>query len=306
MEQKNPCWWQPSSSSLPPHHHLLQKKLTFPPLRLLFYQKKSSYIRLQISRDDLFYESYLPWEEWLLLSHKISLFLSSFPPTENICEEAFGLFCEAFRVHLPVLNASWIQLYSHGDLPLWIFPAYKEEALWEFFLPIANPRSLSGNERRLIILDNSLAGAEQETKTILSIAPATLVASDFLFSVIWDTVYTSVHVIAHGKKGSLLLSNQPVSGLPVLVEDLAFFHSCEILFSSQSIAAHTLSQGTRYVIAPATALLDDNSLLDSISSFYQLYNSHNPRYSFHLTSLLFPAFKKSFRLVLPYHRVYSG
>ncbi len=306
MAQESPCWWEPSSSSLSPHHHLLHKTISSPPLRLLFYQKKSTYLRLQISRDDLLYESYLPWEEWLLLSHKLSLFLSSSPPTEHTCEEAFELFCEAFHIPFAMLNTSWVQLYSHGDLPLWIFPAHKENTLWEFFLPIGSPKSLSGNQKRLVISDDSLAGAEQEIKTLLSLAPATLVAGEFLFSVVWDSVYTSLHVIAHGKKGSLLLNNQPISGLPVLAEDLAFFHSCEILFSSQSIAAHTLSQGTRHVIAPATSLFDDGSLLKPISFFYQLYTSHNARYSFHLTSLLFLSFKKSFRLVMPYHRVYSG
>ncbi|MCX7882288.1 MAG: hypothetical protein N2314_03580 [Brevinematales bacterium] len=299
-------WWEipspPSFANV--GHTLLQTRIKTPPLRLFVYQKRSSYIRLQLSQEDMLFEAYIPWERWSLLIHKLSAGVSP-PFPQKRSDEAFGLFCE--ECHLPLerfFAAGWVQLYSHGEIPLWIFPAHREETLWEFFLPIATRKTLPDNGKRLIIADTTLAHAREEVDALLSLGSTDVIEGDFLLSVVWQTPYTSLHVISHGKKGSLLINTLTLSSLPVQANDLVFFHCCEILDSSQSLAAHTLSQGTRCVIAPTTPIPDDGALLPSLQAFYQLYALANARYSFHVTSLLFPAFKQTFRLALPYQRLY--
>lgn len=298
-------WWQKAPSFLSTQHHVtLLKKIQTPPLCLFFYQKRHAYVRLQVIQEAFYFETYLSWERWDNLTKRFSLLLAENPPQRKSYEEAFTLFCREFQLEENIFNTPWVQLFSHGDVPFGIFPAYHEETLWEFFLPAGNHTPFPPKKKHLIIYDESLPWAEKEREMLCSLFSTDVVASDFLFSVVWSHSYTSLHVISHGKNGALLFKNNPVAILPFYVEDLAFFHCCEIFSFSPSLIASLLTHGTRHIIASPTTLIDDGSLLPAIDFFYRIYLVSNARYSFHITSLAYPCFKESFRLVLPYERNY--
>jgi len=273
--------------------------------RIFFYQKKESYLRLQMIAEDFYWERYIPWGEWdEICSHLEKQFSSSVLPIKSITK-AFADFCDG--VHLPAewQNYRHIQVFTHGNLPLWVFPAHESNTIWEFFLPVSKRKTLSATRDTLIIYDDTLVSGNKEKETLSSLLPnPESVLLSFASSVLWENTYRTLHIIAHGKKGTLL-SPPPLLTLPVLTAELAFFHCCEAAFSSQSIVSSTLSRGTQYCIAPCETIPDDENLLDGITFFYTALKKIPPLEAFHITSLGFPSIKRFFRFFLSYERHYQ-
>jgi len=299
---RNLAWWGDTPPSFVPEASLslLRHKVQLSPLRLVFYHKRQGYVRLQASHEGWFFESYLAWDQWRTLCESLEAMRATISS-----REAFARLCDAFRLSMESVDFPWIQVFSHGEMPLWVFPAENSESLWEFFVPVAGQKSLSGNGRCLVIVDESLAWAKEEVHRLREEMEADVVRGDFLFAVMWPGAYRTLHVISHGQGGSLVLRGSPLSMLPVQAEDLVFFHACEVMRSSHSMASHVLARGTRHVIAAPLPVPDDGKLLPSVGFFYRLYQTVNARMSFHLTSLLYPEFKQAFRLMLPYVRQYT-
>ncbi len=300
-------WWEiVPDASLSDQHNQLRLYTEKGPAKLFFYQKKEGYIRLIAEQEMLLWETYLPWERWKTFLDQISPFrqVSSLPPEAK--KRAFEVFYEVFHLPDEVLDHSWIQVFTHGEIPLWFFPSGEGQSLWEFFLPVAEKKAPSSSSRGLLVVDSGLAWAEAEKNTLLSLFEGDVVDVRFVSSVVWEKSYRILHGITHGKDGNLLWNDTPIASLPIIGEELCFFHCCEGLPHSQSMVSHTLAMGTQHVIATVETILDDGLLLEPIVFFYRLLFQTNVRYAFHLTCLRFPPFAKAFRLVMPYKRLYTS
>ncbi|URA10985.1 hypothetical protein [Thermospira aquatica] len=300
-------WWENTPGlSLSSHHDALLKRLENGPAKLLFYQKKEGYIRLIVEQEMFLWETYLSWERWRGFLAQISSLRQVSSLASDAKKLAFDIFCETFRLPQEFIHHGWLQIFTHGEIPLWFFPGGEDQALWEFFLPVAEKKVKNTSSRGLVVVDSTLGWSEAEKNLLFSLFQVDTVDVGFFSSILWEKTYRFLHVIAHGKDGKLFSNDKTFSLLPVVGEELCFFHCCEASPHTQSIVSHALAMGSQHVIATVESILDDGVLLEPILCFYRLLLQTNVRYAFHMTSLNFPYFAKVFRLFMPYRRLYTA